>query len=61
MDTFVNPGPNVEQIAAMLVLGANEVRSFWMEPKVAMLSSSNFRNCDLQGAVKIREAAALLR
>ena len=61
VDTFVNPDPDVEQIAEMVVLAAHEVRSFGLEPKVALLSSSNFGTRNLTGAVKMREAVALLR
>jgi malate dehydrogenase (oxaloacetate-decarboxylating)(NADP+) len=61
VDTFVNPNPNVEQIAEMVVLAAHEVRSFGMEPKVALLSSSNFGTRDIEDAGKMAEAVALLR
>ena len=61
VDTFVNTNPNVEEIAEMVVLAAHEVRSFGLEPKVALLSSSNFGTRDLEGAVKMRQAVLLLR
>ncbi len=61
VDTFVNPEPDIEQIAEMVVLAAHEVRSFGLEPKVALLSSSNFGTRDIADAKKMREAAALLK
>ena len=61
VDTFVNPNPSVEQIAEMVVLAAHEVRSFGMEPKVALLSSSNFGTRDIEDAGKMADAVALLR
>jgi malate dehydrogenase (oxaloacetate-decarboxylating)(NADP+) len=61
VDTFVNPNPDIEQIAEMVVLAAHEVRSFGLEPKVALLSSSNFGTRDMADAKKMSEAVALLR
>jgi malate dehydrogenase (oxaloacetate-decarboxylating)(NADP+) len=61
VDTFVNPEPDIEQIAEMVVLAAHEVRSFGLEPKVALLSSSNFGTRDIADAKKMREAAAQLK
>jgi len=44
-----------------VVLAAHVVRSFGLEPKVALLSSSNFGTSDLEGEVKIRQAVLLSR
>lgn len=41
-DTHVNPNPSVSQISEMTLLAADRVREFGIEPKVAMLSHSNF-------------------
>ena len=41
-DTHVNPDPSIPQISEMTLLSADRVRAFGMEPKVALLSHSNF-------------------
>ena len=51
----------MEQIAEMVALAAHEVRSFGLEPKVALLSSSNFGTRDLPSANKMRSAVDLRR
>ncbi len=50
-DTHVNPDPSIPQISEMTLLSAERVRAFGMEPKVAMLSHSNFgshRDCSAE-------------
>jgi malate dehydrogenase (oxaloacetate-decarboxylating)(NADP+) len=42
-------------------LAAEEMRRFGVEPKVALLSHSNFGSSDQPSAVKMRRALALLR
>jgi malate dehydrogenase (oxaloacetate-decarboxylating)(NADP+) len=41
-DTTVNVSPTAEELADITLLVAKEVRNFNMEPRVAMLSYSNF-------------------
>jgi malate dehydrogenase (oxaloacetate-decarboxylating)(NADP+) len=41
-DTQVNSDPTIAQISEMTLLAAEEVRRFGIEPKVALLSHSNF-------------------
>ena len=57
-DANVTPSPDAEEIAAMAVLAAEEVRSLGIEPKVALVSHSNFGTADDPDAVKMREAVA---
>jgi malate dehydrogenase (oxaloacetate-decarboxylating)(NADP+) len=59
-DTYVNYDPSAEQIAEMTVLAAEEIRRFGIQPKVALLSHSNFGTSDSPTAVKMRRALALL-
>ncbi len=60
-DTYVNYDPNAEQIAETTLLAAEEVRRFGIEPKVALLSHSNFGSEDTVTARKMREVLAILR
>jgi malate dehydrogenase (oxaloacetate-decarboxylating)(NADP+) len=60
-DTHVTPDPSVEEIVEMTLLAASEVRNFGIEPKIALLSHSNFGTTDYPQAQKMREAARLLR
>ncbi len=59
-DTFVNEDPDAEEIADTTLLAADEVRRFGIEPKVALLSHSNFGSSDYPSAVKMREVLRLL-
>ena len=50
-----------ENVAEMTVLAAEEVRRFGIQPKVALLSASNFGSVDLPSSRKMREALAILK
>ena len=60
-DTYVTVDPSATDIAEMTVLAAEEIRRFGLEPKAALLSHSNFGSRDSASALKMREAAAILR
>ena len=60
-DTQVTPDPSMEEIVEMTLLGADVVRRFGMDPKVALISHSNFGNADTPSARKMRAAVAKLR
>lgn len=60
-DPYVDLDPTAQQIAEMTILAAEEIRRFGMSPKAALLSHSNFGSRDSKSALKMREAAALLR
>jgi len=60
-DTHVTPDPSAEQLAAMTLLAAEEVRRFGVPPKVALLSHSNFGSHSNGSARKMRDALALIR
>ena len=60
-DTYVTPDPDAEHIAEMTVLAAEEVRRFGLNPKVALLSASNFGSLELPSARKMQRALALLQ
>ncbi|HPF79220.1 MAG TPA: phosphate acyltransferase, partial [Alphaproteobacteria bacterium] len=55
-DTHVNPDPSVPQISEMTLLSAERVRGFGIEPKVALLSHSNFGSHRGGSAEKMRMA-----
>jgi malate dehydrogenase (oxaloacetate-decarboxylating)(NADP+) len=59
-DTHVNLDPTAEQVAAMTLLAAEEVRRFGLTPKVALLSHSNFGSHRDASALKMRHARELL-
>jgi malate dehydrogenase (oxaloacetate-decarboxylating)(NADP+) len=59
-DTHVSYDPSPAQIAAMTIMAAEQVRRFGLEPKVALLSHSDFGTHDDPPAVKMRDALALI-
>ncbi|MCU7932417.1 MAG: NADP-dependent malic enzyme [Candidatus Thiodiazotropha sp. (ex Codakia rugifera)] len=58
-DTYVQEEPTAEDLAEIISLCAEEVLWFGIEPKVALLSHSNFGSHDSPSAVKMRKALAL--
>jgi len=60
-DTHVNRDPSAEQVAEIALLAAEEVRRFGITPSVAMLSHSSFGSSDAPSALKMRQAAELVR
>ncbi len=59
-DTHITPNPCAEELAEMTLLAAEQVRRFGIEPKVALLSHSNFGSHDDADALKVRKARDLL-
>ncbi|MFA7431558.1 MAG: NADP-dependent malic enzyme [Rhodospirillaceae bacterium] len=59
-DTYVNPEPTAEEIAEITRLSAAEVRRFGIEPKIALLSHSNFGTADTPSARRMRAALEIL-
>ncbi|MCU7873969.1 MAG: NADP-dependent malic enzyme [Candidatus Thiodiazotropha sp. (ex Lucinoma borealis)] len=60
-DTYVQEEPTADDLAEIISLCAEEVLWFGIEPKVALLSHSNFGSHDSPSAVKMREALALVQ
>ena len=58
-DTHVNENPSAEQLAEIAVMASDVVRRFGIEPKVAMLSHSNFGASSSESARKMAHATAL--
>jgi malate dehydrogenase (oxaloacetate-decarboxylating)(NADP+) len=60
-DTHVAFDPSCEDIAESAVLAAKEVRRFGIEPKIALLSHTNFGGYDTASSRKMREALVHIR
>ncbi len=60
-DTTVNVSPTAEELADITLLVAKEVRNFNMEPRVAMLSYSNFGSSDTPEARLVAEATKIVK
>jgi malate dehydrogenase (oxaloacetate-decarboxylating)(NADP+) len=60
-DVTVNVMPTSEELADIAQLCAQEVRQFDVEPRIAMVSFSNFGGSSHPEADKVREAVAILR
>jgi malate dehydrogenase (oxaloacetate-decarboxylating)(NADP+) len=59
-DTQVQPEPRPEAIARMAVLAAAHVRRFGIEPKIALISHSDFGSYDGASARKMRRALEIV-
>ena len=60
-DTHVRRDPAALEIAEMALLCAAHVRRFGIEPKIALVSHSDFGSDDTPSARKMRDALAILR
>jgi malate dehydrogenase (oxaloacetate-decarboxylating)(NADP+) len=61
VDTHVNPDPTAEQLAEITVMAAEEMRRIGIEPRIALLSHSNFGGSNTASAEKMRRTLALVR
>jgi malate dehydrogenase (oxaloacetate-decarboxylating)(NADP+) len=59
-DTHVNTDPNAEQIAESAIMAAEQLNTFGIKPRVALLSHSNFGSHDNPSANKMREALSMI-
>ncbi|MBF0463400.1 MAG: NADP-dependent malic enzyme [Magnetococcales bacterium] len=60
-DTNVIADPTAEQVAEITIRAARQLRRFGLEPKIALLSSSNFGSYRAPHTTKMRDALAILR
>lgn len=60
-DTHVNDNPDAQQIAEITLMAAAEMRRLNIEPKVALLSRSNFGTGSSSSGEKMKEALAIVR
>ena len=61
VDTHVNYDPTPAQVAEITVMAAEEMLRFGLQPRVALLSHSNFGASDTPSSVKMRGALGLIR
>ena len=60
-DTHVNPDPSAEEIAEITLMAAEELKHMKIEPKVALLSSSDYGTDYPVSGSKMREALEIIR
>ncbi len=60
-DTTVNVDPTAEQLAEIAIITADAVKAFDIEPKVAMLSFSNFGSASYPQSQKVAEAVKIVK
>lgn len=60
-DTTINFHPTTEELVDITVLTANAVRAFNIQPKIALLSYSNFGSVDNAETRRISKAVSLLK
>ncbi|HRN60899.1 MAG TPA: NADP-dependent malic enzyme [Luteimonas sp.] len=61
VDTHVQPDPTPEQIAESTIQAAFRLKLFGIEPKIALMSHSNFGSHDDPSARKMRDVREILR
>ncbi|MGF6377171.1 NADP-dependent malic enzyme [Paraburkholderia atlantica] len=61
VDTHVNVDPTPQELAEITIMAAEEVRRFGIEPKVALVSHSNFGSSNAPSAQKMRDTLEILR
>ena len=59
-DTFVSYDPTSEQLAEITLLAVDEMRRFGIEPKIALISHSNFGTEETASARKMRDVLSTL-
>ncbi|HZV13468.1 MAG TPA: phosphate acyltransferase, partial [Candidatus Kapabacteria bacterium] len=59
-DTTVNINPTAEELAEIALMAADAARRFNVEPRVALLSFSNFGSARLPESDKVRKAAEIV-
>lgn len=60
-DTTVNIDPTFEQLAEIAIMSADTVKEFEIDPKVAMLSFSNFGSAPYPQSQKVRKAVEIIK
>ncbi|MHA4868068.1 NADP-dependent malic enzyme [Duganella sp. PWIR1] len=61
VDTHVNENPDANELAAITVMAAEEMRRFGLSPRAALLSHSNFGSSNNASAQKMRAALELIK
>ncbi|SDV49528.1 NADP-dependent malic enzyme [Chitinasiproducens palmae] len=61
VDTHVNVDPTPEELAEITIMAAEEMKRFGIEPKIALVSHSNFGSSRAPSAQKMRDLLQILR
>ena len=61
VDTHVNVDPTADELAEITIMAAEELKRFGIEPKVGLLSHSNFGTSEAPSARKMRDTLKILR
>ena len=61
IDGYIKSEPDAEELAEITLMAAETVRRFGIEPRVALLSHSNFGSSDCPSSSKMRQALELVR
>jgi malate dehydrogenase (oxaloacetate-decarboxylating)(NADP+) len=59
-DGYVNRNPSTQELVEITLLAAEQIRQFGMEPKIALISHSNFGSSHTPQSDKMREAVRIL-
>jgi malate dehydrogenase (oxaloacetate-decarboxylating)(NADP+) len=59
-DTYVRAEPTATEVAEIALMCAAQVRRFGIEPKIALVSHSDFGSDDTPSSLKMREAVGIL-
>lgn len=60
-DTTINFNPTAEELAEITLLVAKEIKMFNIQPRIAMLSYSNFGSSDSPDAILVRKAREIVK
>jgi len=61
VDTHVNENPDANELAAITIMAAEEMKRLGLEPRAALLSHSNFGSSNSPSAQKMRATLELVR
>lgn len=61
VDTHVNTNPSAAQLCEITLMAAEELKRFGIQPKIALLSHSNFGTSNDKQAIKMRDALGLIQ
>ena len=61
VDTHVNENPSALELAEITITAAREMRALGLEPRIALLSHSNFGSGNSESARKMREVLQIIR
>lgn len=60
-DPYLNENPTAEELANIAVIAASQVKRFGIEPKIALVSHSNFGSRNYLSAKKMKDAVSIIK